>query len=100
MVSAPAQSFLQEMELLDGVEGGGGGGIYSAFDENDDNTTMSSDSSKPLKLQLPVSCDPPGPSNPPKQLVWIVSAHGYSSVTPFFQFVFGLRRCVFMNLSY
>ena len=25
------------------------------------------------KLQLPVSCDPPGPANPPKQLVWIVS---------------------------
>lgn len=25
------------------------------------------------KLQLPASCDPPGPSNPPKQLVWIVS---------------------------
>ncbi|KAI9756983.1 MAG: hypothetical protein M4579_003641 [Chaenotheca gracillima] len=24
------------------------------------------------KLQLPVSCEPPGPSNPPRQLVWIV----------------------------
>lgn len=24
------------------------------------------------KLQLPLSCDPPGPSNPPKQLVWVV----------------------------
>ena len=27
------------------------------------------------KLQLPVSCDPPGPANLPKQLVWIVSYH-------------------------
>lgn len=26
-----------------------------------------------LKLQLPLSCDPPGLHNPPKQLVWIVS---------------------------
>lgn len=25
------------------------------------------------KLQLPLSCDPPGPGNPAKQLVWIVS---------------------------
>jgi hypothetical protein len=25
------------------------------------------------KLQLPLSCDPPGPGNPVKQLVWIVS---------------------------
>jgi hypothetical protein len=64
---APAASFLQEMELLDGVEGG-----YSGFDENDD-LIMSSDSSKSSKLQLPMSCDPPGPGNPAKQLVWIVS---------------------------
>lgn len=28
---------------------------------------------KDSRLQLPMSCDPPGPSNPPKQLVWIVS---------------------------
>lgn len=33
---------------------------------------MSPESSKP-KLQLPPSCDPPGPGNPAKQLVWIVS---------------------------
>ena len=25
------------------------------------------------RLQLPLSCDPPGPSNPAKQLVWVVS---------------------------
>jgi len=25
------------------------------------------------KLQLPLSCDPPGPANPAKRLVWIVS---------------------------
>ncbi|KAL8916972.1 MAG: hypothetical protein Q9208_008227 [Pyrenodesmia sp. 3 TL-2023] len=24
------------------------------------------------KLQLPASCDPPGPNNPPEQLVWVV----------------------------
>lgn len=33
----------------------------------------SSKSSKSSKLQLPMSCDPPGPANPAKQLVWIVS---------------------------
>jgi hypothetical protein len=33
---------------------------------------MSPESSK-SKLQLPLSCDPPGPANPAKQLVWIVS---------------------------
>ena len=25
------------------------------------------------KLQLPLSCDPPGPQNPAKQRVWVVS---------------------------
>lgn len=35
---------------------------------------VSPDSSKSkLQLQLPVSCDPPGPGNPAKQMVWIVS---------------------------
>jgi hypothetical protein len=34
---------------------------------------MSPESSK-AKLQLPMSVDPPGPSNPPKQLVWIVGS--------------------------
>jgi hypothetical protein len=29
------------------------------------------------KLQLPLSCDPPGPDNPPKQLVWIVSRENF-----------------------
>ncbi|KAL9633107.1 MAG: hypothetical protein Q9204_003532, partial [Flavoplaca sp. TL-2023a] len=24
------------------------------------------------KIQLPASCDPPGPQNPPEQLVWVV----------------------------
>jgi hypothetical protein len=28
-----------------------------------------------LKVELPSSCEPPGPNNPPKQLVWIVSQH-------------------------
>ncbi|KAL8800196.1 MAG: hypothetical protein Q9182_005354 [Xanthomendoza sp. 2 TL-2023] len=26
----------------------------------------------PSKLQLPASCDPPGPHNPPEQLVWVI----------------------------
>ena len=44
---------------------------HFSLDHNE--PAMSPDSSKP-KLQLPLSCDPPGPSNGPKQLVWIVSA--------------------------
>lgn len=32
----------------------------------------SPESKPPSKLQLPMSCDPPGPGNPAKQLVWIV----------------------------
>ena len=34
---------------------------------------MSPESSSKLKLQLPISVDPPSASNPAKQLVWIVS---------------------------
>lgn len=26
-----------------------------------------------VKVELPASCDPPGPNNAPKRLVWIVS---------------------------
>jgi hypothetical protein len=40
---------------------------------------MSPESSK-TKLQLPMSCDPPGLANPPKQLVWIVSTAFISPV--------------------
>lgn len=29
-------------------------------------------STSKAKLSLPLSCDPPGPGNPAKQLVWIV----------------------------
>lgn len=36
---------------------------------------LSPESAQKAKLQLPMSCDPPGPNNPPKQLVWIVSLH-------------------------
>jgi hypothetical protein len=33
-----------------------------------------------VNVGLPPSCDPPGPNNPPKQLVWIVSLiSSYSS---------------------
>jgi hypothetical protein len=54
------------MEPQDGAGG---------FNANGYGDAMSSlESSKP-KLQLPVSCDPPGPSNPAKQMVWIVSLH-------------------------
>lgn len=42
------------------------------FEGTQNGDTMSPDSIK-TKLQLPMSCDPPGPGNPPKQLVWIVS---------------------------
>ena len=43
-------------------------------DPEDDNVEgMSPPSVKDNKLQLPMSCDPPGPTNPLKQLVWIVS---------------------------
>jgi len=42
-------------------------------EQNYDGDTMSSPENSKGKLQLPLSCDPPGPSNPPKQLVWIVS---------------------------
>jgi len=35
-------------------------------------TMQAASGSKTTKLQLPLSCDPPGPNNPPKQLVWIV----------------------------
>ncbi|KAL8949741.1 MAG: hypothetical protein Q9222_004172 [Ikaeria aurantiellina] len=28
--------------------------------------------SRTTKLQLPASCDPPGPQNPPQQLVWVI----------------------------
>lgn len=37
------------------------------------NVAMSPADSGKLKLQLPLSCDPPGPGNPAKQMVWIVS---------------------------
>jgi hypothetical protein len=43
------------------------------FEQSQNNgEAMSPDSTK-SKLQLPLSCDPPGPANPAKQLVWIVS---------------------------
>lgn len=41
-------------------------------DVGQDADSMRADLGK-TKLQLPLSCDPPGSNNPPKQLVWIVS---------------------------
>jgi len=60
----------------------GVGGVYPGFDlepqpqpQNGEVSMSPSDNStKASKLQLPLSCDPPGPGNPTKQLVWIVSA--------------------------
>jgi hypothetical protein len=52
------------------------GDVYPSFDspqlQNGEAAMPSPDSKPPSKLQLPVSCDPPGPGNPAKQLVWIV----------------------------
>jgi hypothetical protein len=58
-----------QMEIQDGV----GVGLYSGFEQQNGEVAMSPADSKQSKLQLPVSCDPPGPGNPVKQLVWIVS---------------------------
>lgn len=36
-------------------------------------TTLSpSSAARDLRVQLPTTTDPPGPNNPPKQLVWLV----------------------------
>ena len=43
--------------------------------QNGTGDAMSPDSSAKPKLQLPVSCDPPSPGNPAKQMVWIVSTY-------------------------
>ncbi|KAL2045902.1 hypothetical protein ABVK25_011956 [Lepraria finkii] len=42
--------------------------------DNDGKTPTCSPSSASWssKLRLPLSCDPPGPQNPPKQRVWVV----------------------------
>jgi len=50
------------MEAPDGAQ-------YEASQNGDG----SSPESSKAKLQLPISVDPPGPGNPVKQLVWIVS---------------------------
>ena len=43
------------------------------YEHSQNGETMSPESSSKKGLQLPMSCDPPGPANPAKQLVWIVS---------------------------
>ena len=43
------------------------------YEHSQNGETMSPESSSKKGLQLPMSCDPPGPANPVKQLVWIVS---------------------------
>ena len=56
---------------------------------------MSPESSK-AKLQLPLSVDPPGPSNPQKQLVWIVgSLHFHSNTAKLYGPVSGLWEALF-----
>ncbi|KAL9035617.1 MAG: hypothetical protein Q9214_006496, partial [Letrouitia sp. 1 TL-2023] len=52
--------------------------------EGKQSEASSSSWSSDSKLQLPVSCDPPGPQNPPKQLVWVIfgaTGHMGRSVT-------------------
>ena len=66
------------MDPKDGVNLSLGGAYeYPVFEQpqlqNGDVAMPSPDSKPPSKLQLPMSCDPPGPGNPAKQLVWIVS---------------------------
>jgi len=46
-------------------------GGYQDQSQNGDDSSPGSHKSR---LQLPMSCDPPGPGNPAKQLVWIVSS--------------------------
>ena len=67
------------MDLLDGVNLAVGGAYdYPTFEppplQNGEGggAMPSPDSKLPSKLQLPMNCDPPGPGNPAKQLVWIV----------------------------
>ena len=57
------------MEVQDGV----GGHFNVNVNGNVNGDVMSPESSVKPKLQLPMSCDPPGPGNPAKQMVWIVS---------------------------
>jgi hypothetical protein len=65
------------MDLQDGVNLGEAY-EYSAFEQpqlQNGEVAMPSPDSRakpPSKLQLPMSCDPPVPGNPAKQLVWIV----------------------------
>jgi hypothetical protein len=66
--------------MMDSQDGGTlGGSLNLSSDQNGDNLSAEamspdsgSNSNAKSKLQLPMSCDPPGPSNPVKQLVWIV----------------------------
>jgi hypothetical protein len=42
-------------------------------DEQDHGHTSPMGAAQSSKLQLPATTDPPGPQNPPKPLVWVVS---------------------------
>jgi hypothetical protein len=42
-------------------------------DEQDHGHTSPMGVTQSSKLQLPATTDPPGPQNPPKPLVWVVS---------------------------
>lgn len=43
-----------------------------------ENNITNSDGSKKIKLQLPMSCDPPGPGNKTRSKVWVVSVLHYA----------------------
>jgi len=47
------------------------GGIKAAKEEDTMSPGSASDDNRPA-IHLPLSVDPPGPNNPPRQLVWVV----------------------------
>ena len=69
-------------------------GVPGAPDPDTDMLPEHLHTKQDVRVDLPASCDPPGPANPPKQLVWIVSAFGCSFVLlPFDLLLFHSRYC-------
>ncbi len=66
-----------------------------------ENMSSPREAGKATKLHLPMSCDPPGPNNPPKQLVWIVSGrfHCIITVPSIFQINLLHHYFSFLNLA-
>src|SRR5690349_9561192 len=65
----------REMDIQDGL-----GNHEQAYGTDAMSPAGSVSNNKSTKLQLPLSCDPPGPTNPAKQLVWIVSSIFFSHI--------------------